>query len=131
MKIKHLFRFTLKEKSTSTYSLSFSINPTFRNVTIKNQVIVIEKSSTKAYEDDVYTILINSKEFGILYFPSTIFGYGFIDDSDDLILCKRFRKNRSIEIIIIEDKKAYSYLFYQAYKNGQFRDALKEVKEGK
>ena len=129
MKIDHLFRFTVKEKSTNIYSLSFSINPSFREIAIKNRLIAIRQYPTKSFEDDVYEILIDSIDFGILYFPSEVFGYGYVTDTNDLILCKRVRKRQSIEIVIFEDKKPYSYLFYQAYKSGQFRDALKEAKK--
>jgi len=80
-------------------------------------------------ELEIYILYSNEKELAEICFPDDKFCYGHFANNRNLIIGRRILKNSVIYLIVIEDQVEYSAIHYQAFKNGKYRDAIRQIRK--
>ena len=126
MKIEHYLRFKATDLSKDKYQLvAKSISPDYELLNSNNR---IELYADHDLDNVTFILFAGSLEIGEICFPSEKYCYGYLENSQDLIVGSHRLRNSVIELIVIKDQLPYSFIHYQAYKNGDYRKVIKEIK---
>lgn len=126
MKIHSIYKFKLTDSANKTYRYSSKTNPYdgFEGI----DELQLKPSCKKGYYE-LFELRINAINSARLVFSDRKYGFGFFENSNDLLIVKKsINKLGWLRIYVLKDMKPYLPIVYDQFLKGHFRPQIKSLR---